>query len=37
MFQSKLYEIFRGTPGDKDTRLAIPYLKRAGKKNNSRL
>lgn len=31
-FQYQLYECFRGQPGNKDSRLSIPYLDKAGRK-----
>jgi hypothetical protein len=31
-FQYQLYELYRGNPGGKDTRITIPYLKRDKKK-----
>ena len=30
-FQYQLYECFRGQPGNKDSRLSIPYLDKAGR------
>ena len=31
-FQYELYNCFRGLPGNRDTRMTIPYLKREGRK-----
>lgn len=31
-FQYQLYECFRGQPSNKDTRITIPYLTKAGRK-----
>lgn len=31
MLQYQLYRLFHGEPGNKDTNMSIPYLKKAGK------